>query len=55
VGLSSSYYEHITEDYERLTDETWSGEVQSGELEDVAWAKDLIVGDSNTLTPGNEF
>jgi hypothetical protein len=55
VGLSSSYYEHITEDYERLTDETWSGKVQSGELEDVAWAKDLIVGDSNTLTPGNEF
>lgn len=41
VGVASSYYEHTTEDYERLTDPQWQGMVR-GEL-DVPWMRDLIV------------
>lgn len=40
AGLASSYYEVITEHYERLDDPTWAGKV--GTMPDVPWMKDLI-------------
>lgn len=44
VGLASSYFEKITEDYERLDDKTWADEIQqSGHPADVPWMSDLVV------------
>lgn len=41
VGVVSSYYETITENYERLTDPQWQGLV--GAERDVPWMQDLVV------------
>ncbi|MBI2372831.1 MAG: DUF3160 domain-containing protein [Deltaproteobacteria bacterium] len=43
AGLVSTYFEKITEGYERLTDEAWATEVSSGRPADVAWLSDLVV------------
>ncbi|MGK4000437.1 DUF3160 domain-containing protein [Sorangium sp. So ce1024] len=42
VGLASSYFEKITENFERMTDEQWAGELQRTTPADVAWMKDLV-------------
>lgn len=42
VGLASSYFEKTTENFERMTDEEWQPEVQSGTLPEVPWMQDLI-------------
>ncbi|WP_437631489.1 DUF3160 domain-containing protein [Sorangium sp. So ce854] len=42
VGLASSYFEKITENFERMTDEQWAGEIQATTPADVAWMKDLV-------------
>lgn len=42
VGLASSYFEKITENFERMTDEQWAGELQATTPADVAWMKDLV-------------
>jgi Protein of unknown function (DUF3160) len=42
VGLASSYYEKITENFERLDDQQWSSELQQTPPPDVPWMADLI-------------
>ncbi len=42
VGLASSYFERITEDFERLTDQPWAQEVMANAPEDPAWLQDVI-------------
>ncbi|WP_437776675.1 DUF3160 domain-containing protein [Sorangium sp. So ce1097] len=42
VGLASSYFEKITENFDRMTDEQWAGEIQRTTPADVAWMKDLV-------------
>ncbi|MDH5672693.1 MAG: DUF3160 domain-containing protein [Myxococcales bacterium] len=41
AGLASSYYEKVTEDWQRLTDEEWATEVDS--MAGVPWMADLVV------------
>lgn len=44
VGLASSYFETVTEDFQRLTDEEWSAALlEAGHPPDVPWLQDLIV------------
>jgi hypothetical protein len=42
VGLASSYFERISEDFERLTDQPWAQEVMANAPEDPAWLPDVI-------------
>jgi hypothetical protein len=42
VGLASSYFERITDDFERQTDEPWATEVMNQAPEDPAWLRDVI-------------
>jgi hypothetical protein len=42
AGLASSYFEHVTSNFDRLTDEEWSGLIQAQTPPDVAWMKDLV-------------
>jgi hypothetical protein len=42
AGLAGTYYERITEHYDRLTDERWQGEFGSSEPQDVPWIQDLV-------------
>ena len=39
VGAVSSYYEVVTEDFDRLTDERWAGSL--GDAVEVDWLGDL--------------
>lgn len=41
VGLASSYFEKVTENFERMTDEEWAKSIQAPP-KDVAWMKDLV-------------
>jgi hypothetical protein len=43
AGLASSYFERITENFERLDDETWATELKAATPADVPWMKDLVV------------
>lgn len=44
AGLAASYYERITENFERLTDEQWITEFDDGAgPSDVPWMSDLVV------------
>jgi hypothetical protein len=40
VGFASTYYEHVTGGYERLTDSEWAGLLQSGPQPRPAWLPD---------------
>jgi len=42
VGLASSYFEKITENFERMTDEEWQKDIQSATPADVPWMTDLV-------------
>ncbi len=42
VGLASSYFERVTENFERLTDEDWKKDLIQNPPPDVPWAADLI-------------
>jgi hypothetical protein len=42
VGLASSYYEKVTENFERLTDEQWLSELQQRAPADVEWVTPVI-------------
>ncbi len=42
VGLASSYYEHVTDDFERLNDEEWANELTDGDVSDVPWMAPII-------------
>jgi hypothetical protein len=43
VGLASTYYEHVTDNYERLTDAEWTDLLQSGQQPRPAWLPDAFV------------
>lgn len=43
VGLASSYFERVTDNFERLTDEAWKDELNSATPADVPWMTDLVV------------
>jgi hypothetical protein len=43
AGLVSSYYEHVTENYDRLTDKRWSAIVDSARPPEVRWMQDLVI------------
>jgi hypothetical protein len=43
AGLASSYFERVTEDWERLDDETWAAELEDATPADVPWMSDLVV------------
>lgn len=42
VGPVSSYYEIVTKDYERLTDDAWAARIAQSAPPDVPWMVDLI-------------
>jgi hypothetical protein len=46
AGVVSSYYERITEDWKRTTDQEWSEELSGGQkqLPEVEWAKPYVAG-----------
>ena len=41
--MVSSYFERITSDFERLTDQQWATELGSAPPGDVSWMQDLVV------------
>ncbi len=43
AGLASSYFEKITENFERLDDETWAADTEATTPDDVPWMKSLVV------------
>jgi hypothetical protein len=43
AGLASSYFEKVTEHYDRLTDERWQAELDQATPPDVSWMTDLVV------------
>ena len=43
VGLASSYFERVTENYLRLDDKTWSDELQKATPADPPWVSDVVV------------
>ncbi|MCB9646955.1 MAG: DUF3160 domain-containing protein [Deltaproteobacteria bacterium] len=43
VGLVSSYFEQVTEGFDRLTDERWGAQIQTTRPADVSWMQDLVV------------
>jgi hypothetical protein len=43
VGLSSSYYEHVTENWLRMTDPEWAAKVKAYDLPaEPAWMQELL-------------
>ncbi len=42
AGLVSSYFERVTDDFDRLTDERWASEVGAVTPPDVPWMADLV-------------
>jgi hypothetical protein len=42
VGLASSYFERVTENFERLNDQDWSDELLQTTPPDVPWMQDLV-------------
>jgi hypothetical protein len=42
VGLASSYYEHVTEKLQRLTDTEWKTKLQAGAPPEPEWIRDLV-------------
>jgi hypothetical protein len=44
AGLGSSYYETITEDFDRLDDDRWSTILRQSPPAAPEWAADLVVG-----------
>jgi len=43
VGLASSYFEQVTENFERRTDQDWAQDLQQATPADVPWMQDLVV------------
>jgi hypothetical protein len=42
VGLASSYFERVTDDFARMTDEEWASELIDATPPDVPWMSDLV-------------
>jgi hypothetical protein len=43
VGLVSSYFERVTNNFKRMTDEEWAAEILKTTPDDVPWMSDLVV------------
>jgi hypothetical protein len=43
VGLASSYFERITEQFNRLDDDEWSAEIVKATPPDVPWMAPIVV------------
>ena len=43
AGLVSSYFERITEHFERLNDKQWATELNQGTPPEVSWAEPVVV------------
>ncbi|UQA58319.1 DUF3160 domain-containing protein [Polyangium aurulentum] len=43
VGLASSYFEKVTENFDRMTDEQWASDILESNPADVPWMQDLVV------------
>jgi hypothetical protein len=43
VGLVSSYFEKITENFQRMDDKEWASGIQNANPADVPWLQDLVV------------
>ncbi|HMJ10853.1 MAG TPA: DUF3160 domain-containing protein, partial [Polyangiaceae bacterium] len=43
VGLASSYFEKITENFERLDDKRWKDQIVAATPPDVPWMQDIVV------------
>jgi Protein of unknown function (DUF3160) len=50
VGAASSYFEKVTDDWKRYTDEEWAKELQPKHPADVAWMSDLVAGSQSMPT-----
>jgi hypothetical protein len=57
IGPVMSYYEKITEDFNRLTDEEWAEQVQAESLPARPdWVNSYLIGkDGNMMAPGREL
>ncbi len=42
VGVASAYFEQVTENFQRKTDEEWAQDLQSATPADVPWMSDLV-------------
>jgi hypothetical protein len=42
AGLSSSYFEKTTEQFERLNDEDWANSIRSANPDDVSWLSEVV-------------
>jgi hypothetical protein len=42
AGVASSYFEHVTEQYDRLTDERWKDGLNQATPPDVPWMTDIV-------------
>lgn len=42
VGVASSYFEQVTENFQRKTDEEWQKDIQAVTPDDVSWMSDLV-------------
>lgn len=42
VGVASAYFEHVTEQFQRKTDEEWQKDLQNATPPDVPWMSDLV-------------
>jgi len=42
AGVGSSYFERVTDNFKRLTDEEWAGELMNSTPADPAWMTDLV-------------
>jgi hypothetical protein len=43
AGVVSAYFEQITDNFKRMTDQEWSSQVQAAPPADVPWMQDLVV------------
>ncbi len=43
AGVVSAYFEQITNDFKRMTDQEWSSQLQAATPADVPWMQDLVV------------
>jgi hypothetical protein len=43
AGVVSAYFEQITDNFKRMTDQEWSAQINAATPDDVPWMQDLVV------------
>lgn len=43
AGVVSAYFEQITDNFKRMTDQEWSSQISAATPADVPWMQDLVV------------